>query len=293
MPTGTATVPELTAEQVQRILVQPLEDRSVFLNAGPRIFDTPGSPVRVPKLVGMTIAPTWIGENQAIPDTTEMNTDEVVLMPETMKSIKIISRFSNELARQSIIGFDAALRDRLVTDVSNVLDNALLSSTVTNGTQPLGLLNYVGTQQMTAVGVPSLDDLHDAIGMMFAANVDTTRVRWFMTSREFVGFRKLKDNGGRYQLQPDPTQAGGYTLLGIPVRVSNRIPQNGGLNTDASSIVLADFSTIAVARDLAPSVTVLSERYADFDQIGVRIVTRYDAAPLLPEAILVMRGVTA
>ena len=84
----------------------------------------------------MTVAPTWIGENQAIPDTTEMDTDEVVLMPETMKSIKIISRFSNELARQSIIGFDAALRDRLVTDVSNVLDNALLSSTVTDGTQP-------------------------------------------------------------------------------------------------------------------------------------------------------------
>ena len=291
MPTGTATVPELTAEQVQRILVQPLEDRSVFLNAGPRIFDTPGSPVRVPKLVGMTVDPTWIGENQAIPDTTEMDTDEVVLMPETMKSIKIISRFSNELARQSIIGFDAALRDRLVTDVANVMDNALLSSTVTDGTQPLGLLNYVGTQSMAAVGVPSLDDLHDAIGLMFAASVDTTRVRWFMTSREFVNFRKLKDTTNRYQLQPDPTQAGQYTLLGIPVRVTNRIPQNGGLNADESSIVLADFSTIAVARDLAPSVTVLSERYADFDQIGIRVVTRYDAAPLLPEAILVMRGV--
>jgi len=178
-----------------------------------------------------------------------------------------------------------------VTDVANVMDNALLSSTVTNGTQPLGLLNYVGTQSMAAVGVPSLDDLHDAIGLMFAASVDTTRVRWFMTSREFVNFRKLKDTTNRYQLQPDPTQAGQYTLLGIPVRVTNRIPQNGGLNADESSIVLADFSTIAVARDLAPSVTVLSERYADFDQIGIRVVTRYDAAPLLPEAILVMRGV--
>ena len=95
------------------------------------------------------------------------------------------------------------------------------------------------------------------------------------------------------KLRPLDARMKAHTLLGIPVRVSNRIPRNGGLNTDASSIVLADFSTIAVARDLAPSVTVLSERYADFDQIGIRVVTRYDAAPLLPEAVLVMRGVTA
>lgn len=296
MPTGTSTVPELTQEQVQRILVQPLEERSVFLRSAPRIFDSNGSPMRIPKLVGMTQAPTWVDENEAIPDTTEMDTTEVTLMPETMKSIKVISRFSNELARQSIIGFDAALRDRLVSDVADLLDNALLASDVTDGTQPVGLLNYAGTQSMAAVGVPTLDDLHDAIGLMFSANVEVSRLRWFMRSREFVNFRKLKDTTDRYQLQPDPTEAGQFRLLGIPVTVTNRIPLYDDPNTteveEYSSIVLADFSTIAVARDLAPSVTVLSERYADYDQIGIRVVTRYDAAPLLPEAVLVLRDVT-
>ena len=38
MPASTTTAPELTREQVQAILVQPLTAASVFLAAGPRIF---------------------------------------------------------------------------------------------------------------------------------------------------------------------------------------------------------------------------------------------------------------
>ena len=45
MPASAANQPELTKEQVQAILVQPLTAASVFLAAGPRIFDTNGSPV--------------------------------------------------------------------------------------------------------------------------------------------------------------------------------------------------------------------------------------------------------
>ena len=50
--------------------------------------------------------------------------DEVTLLPTTMKSVKVLTRFSNELARQSVIALDAALRNRLVTDVANVVDAA-------------------------------------------------------------------------------------------------------------------------------------------------------------------------
>ena len=56
------------------------------------------------------------------------------------------------------------------------------------------------------------------------------------------------------------------------------------------SVVLADFSQIAVARDLAPSVTILKERFADYDEQAIRVVTRYDAAPLNSEAIVVIRN---
>jgi HK97 family phage major capsid protein len=52
--------------------------------------------------------------------------------------------------------------------------------------------------------------------------------------------------------------------------------------------ILADISQVAVARDEAPSVTILSERYADYDQIGIRVVVRYDLGLLHPEAVIVL-----
>jgi len=59
--TTTASGGALTQEQVQKILVKPLEQASVFLSAGPRIFDvTAAGPVRIPTLVGVT-APSWHG----------------------------------------------------------------------------------------------------------------------------------------------------------------------------------------------------------------------------------------
>lgn len=60
MAVDTTTAPELTAEQVQRILVQPLEAASTFLAAGPRIFDSAG-PVRIPKMGGPITDPGWTG----------------------------------------------------------------------------------------------------------------------------------------------------------------------------------------------------------------------------------------
>lgn len=292
MAVSTLNSSALTQDQVQKVLVQPLEKKSVFLSAVPtsNVFNSNGSPVRIPKLPSPT-SPDWIAENELI---TEKNPQfaEITLLPSTMKSVKTITRFSNELARQSVVSLDQALRTRLVRDVAGTLDNALINGDGTNNT-PMGIVNYPGVQEVAALGVPTLDDLHDAVGLALGAEVDPESVlRWMMTSRDFVNLRKIKDTQQRYQLTPDPTAPGKYVLLGYPVTVTNRIAANGGVGTNESSIVLADFGQVAVARDLAPSVTVLSERYADYDQQALRVVTRYDAAPMNEDAVVVLRGVT-
>lgn len=291
MPTDTTTAPQLTTEEVQSILVGPLEHASVFLASGPRIFDTPGRPVRVPLLTA-GVDPDWIGESELITDK-DATFNEVTLLPETMKSVKVLTRFSNELARQSVVALDAALRDRLVRDVAAKIDHAFIAGDggTPAGTEPLGLVEWPGVQEITAVGAIVLDDLHDALGMLLAVGADPTRARWLVRPGTFTTLRKLKDGAQRYQLQPDPTQAGVYTLLGLPVVVTDRLPVDATPTPDETSVVLADFSTIAVARDLAPSVTLLSELYADYDQLAIRVVARYDVAPLLPEAVVVLRGV--
>ena len=290
MAVSTATAPELTQEQVQRILVQTLEAASVLLAAGPRIFDTDGSPVRIPKMGAAITDPGWTGENELIPERDE-TFDEVTSLPSTMKSVKVLTRFSNELARQSVIALDAALRDRLVRDVAAKLDTQLMGAGGDGITTPKGIFGYSGIQTSAVGGAITLDALLDAWGLALTANVDMSRLRWVMQPREFVKLRKVKDTQGRYQLQPDPTLDGLFRLFGAPVLVTPRVPDTTG-GTPTARIGLVDFSQVAVARDLAPSVKILDQTVGDWDQQAIRVVARYDAAPLNPQAIVALTGIT-
>lgn len=286
MAVSTATAPELTREQVAAILTGPLEQKSVFLAAGPRIFDTDGSPVRIPRSPGSVVEQLdWVGENELIPEV-DPTFDETALLPSTMESVKVITRYSNELARQSVVALDAALRDRLVTDVAAKIDGQLLSDTGDGVTTPRGLFAYEGVQTVPVDGPVDLDALMDGYGLALGANVDPAKLRLFIRPDTYMDLRKIKDNDGRYMLQPDAS-SGGIVVpaLGATVHLSTRIPEG--------SAALVDMGQVAVARDLAPTVKILTERYADFDQQAIRVVARYDAAPLNPDAVVTFTGITA
>ncbi|WP_044080339.1 phage major capsid protein [Mycobacterium canetti] len=365
----TATNPQLLADQVSSLLVQPLEAASVVLSSGPRIFDTSGV-LRIPKLTKSSTV-GFIGENELIPSDHDTTFDEVVLMPTDRKSIKVIERYSRELARQAVIGIDATLKNRLVKVVSDKLDLALLTgagqatneaqvitvtgdpftvsfrgvstadladtadaatveaaiqglstigagnatvagaaggpytvtfagalaatavdqfeatnatvATTTEGEAANGItgrINQPGVQAGT-LDVTDADSLLDAIALASAAEVMPNR--WFVNGTDFIALRKLKTNdtdSKQYLLESDVTSGPTYRLFGVPVTVTNKLKQG--------KAILADVSQVAVARDMAPSVTILSERYADYDQIGIRVVTRYDLGLLHSEAVIVL-----
>jgi HK97 family phage major capsid protein len=296
MAVSTASANELTREQVQKILLQPLEDASVVLSSGVRIFDTNGSPVRIPKM-GPATSPGWYDENELIGEVNP-TFDEVTLLPETMQSLKTITRYSNELARQSIVALDAALKARLVKDVADALDNAFISGEgdegdgSTPGTAPTGLLNMTGVTEVPFTDSVWLDVLHDAEGAALAADVDPARLRWMMRSETFTAIRKAKDGDGKYLLQPDATEAGKYVMLGHPVTVTNRIPIDATPTPDETTILLWDPSQVAVARDVMPSVKVLDQTFAQYDQQALRVVCRADIGALNAEAVIKITGVT-
>lgn len=282
MAVSTVTASELTQEQVAKILVQPLAEKSVFLSAGPRLFDTAG-PLRIP-MAGAAVDPDWTGENELITEK-DVDFDEMGLLPSTMKSLKVITRYSNELARQPVISLDQAIKDRLVNGVADKLDAQLLGATGDGITTPKGLFGYSGIQSLPVTAPLTLDDLLTAWGMALAANVNMSGLRWVLRPADFVALRKVKDSTDNYILNADPSADAVFRLFGAPVSVSSRVPDG--------SAGLVDFSQIAVARDLAPSVKILTERYADYDQQAIRVVARYDAAPMNPEAVVAITGITA
>jgi HK97 family phage major capsid protein len=291
LPSGYSTAAAgavLTAEQVESLLIEPLTARAVVLDASPRVFVADGVPLRIPKIDSLDLADPWRGENEQIGEADPVY-GELVLLPTALKSLKVIHRISSELARHAVTDITNVLSRALVHRVANAVDRAMLVGDGAGGTI-LGLANQSGVQVMPAVGAVGVDDLHDAVGRALGADAEPST--WFMNPRDLVTLRKTKTTDGHYLVHPDPTEAGRDRLLGIPVYPTTQLPTNGGAGTSESTIVLADMSQVAVGRDHDVSVTFLAERYADYDQVGIRVTARYDIGALNPEGIVVMQGVT-
>lgn len=274
MSNNTTNAKSLIQEQVSTMLVEPLEAASVVLAAGPTIFNS-SEPLRIPTLTdGFT--PTVVGENEVIPED-DAAFGEIKLMPNERKSIKTITRVSNELIRQAKQGVTSVLQQRLVKDVSSALDLMLLKGDGADG-GATGFLKQAGTQT-GVLDVANPDSLLDMLAQAAAAEV--TPNRWFLSGADYAALAKLKDQNGRYLLQQSTTLEGGMvrTLFDVPVTVTNKLEKGEG--------ALVDMKEVAVVRDIDPQVTILNERYAEYDQVGIRVVTRYDMGLLHPEGVIV------
>lgn len=283
LSTGNST--SLTAEQVATVLTQPLEKESRFLAAVPtgNIYDTPG-PLRLPSLPSSKADNlAFVAENEQIPEQ-DYQFGEVKLLPSTMDSVKVITRFSNELARQSVVSLDAALQARLVADVAARMDAQFLSDAGDGVNTPKGLFAWVGTQDVDVAGALSIEAVLQAQGLALATDVNPDGLAFFIRPEDYMAIRSEKATDGRYLVQPD-VQAGGLVspVLGAQVFVSSRVPEGRA--------ALVDMTKVVVARDVAPSVQLLTERYADYDQLALKTVTRMDAAPLAPSAVITFSGI--
>jgi HK97 family phage major capsid protein len=305
MSNTTSNTAELTAEQVQRILVQPLGQASTFLAAGPKIIDS-ANPVRIPKLGGMVdegtstpAAPGWVSETGDIP-VKDIKFADIQLMPSTMEALKVITKFSNQMARQSILALDAVMQAKVVGDVATVLDQQFWGYGGDGITQPRGILSYAGQTLDKANTALTLDDLIDAWGLALSAHVNMAGLRWVMRPETFTALRKVKETTGsnRSVLTPDPSADAVFRLLGSQVIVTDHLPlgpDSNDADSDANeqNVLLYDASQVVVARDLAPSVTILKELFQKTDEQGIKVVSRYDAAPLNDQAVIRIKNIAA
>ncbi|MCV7302637.1 phage major capsid protein [Mycobacterium barrassiae] len=273
----------LIQSQVASLLVQPLEQVSTFLAAGPVVLDS-SSPVRVPRIVnGVTAG--FVAEGAQISDG-DVAFDEVTLLPSTLKGLKVLVKLSNELIRTSVVGLEAVLRTRLVTDVANALDAALWDGAGTSNTIK-GILRQTGI----TTGVLDLTDPDSLIdGLAVAQGNKVTPTHWVMTAASFAAIRKIKVGAGdaRYVIDPNTIQNGtDLRLLGLPVIITDNIPNAAGTPTKAR-VALVDMSKVVVARDVNAEVKILDQTWGDYDSIGIRVVSRWDTALLQSKAVTLL-----
>ena len=272
MAQNTQSNYQLTQTQVSTMLLQPLEAASVFLAAGPTIFDTDGSPVRVPVAPGSEAdSLQWIGESELIP-ANDYEFSEISLLPSTMKSIKTLTRFSNELARQSIVSLDSVLQSRIVNDVAARFDQQFLGDQGDGITTPKGLFAQTASEDVDTTGALSIATVLEGLGVALANNVQTEGLTLFVRPENYMELRAESDADGHSFIQPDATKGLVSPVLGTKVVVSNRIP--------AGRAALADMKSLGVARDVFPQVTLLDQTFGDYDEQAIRVVSRADLGVL-------------
>ncbi|WP_418601573.1 phage major capsid protein [Mycolicibacterium sp. SCSIO 43805] len=277
----------LIQSQVANLLVQPLEQMSTFLAAGPVVLDS-SSPVRVPRVVnGVTAG--FVAEGAQITDG-DVAFDEVTLLPSTLKGLKVLVKLSNELIRTSVVGLEAVLQNRLVTDVAHALDAALWDGAGTSNTIK-GILRASGIATGT-LDLTDADSLIDGIATAQGNKVNPTH--WVMTSASFATLRKLKiaepgstsdQDFRQYLFDPTGIQGGtAFRLFGLPVIITDNIPNV----TAKARVALVDMSKVVVARDVDAEVKILDQTWGDYDSIGIRVVSRWDTALLQDEAVTLL-----
>lgn len=89
---------------------------------------------------------------------------------------------------------------------------------------------------------------------------------WVMSRKTRAFIRKLKDNDGKYLLNPDATAPWGYVLLGKPVFVSENMDE---MEAGKDAILYGDPSGLAVKESEALEIQVLYDQYATQHAVGV------------------------
>lgn len=277
MANDTITNATLTQDVVERLLINPLTQSSTYLNVGFPIFTSNGEPIKVPTLTSLG-TPGYIAQGSAIAEV-DATTSEIELLPSTVFSIKTITRVSNELLRQGVVNVEAAFSTKLVSDVTRVLDAAMWNGAGSAGA-PLGMVGFAGSTNAGTVAGTALasGDLFDVQEVAMDAYLDLPRLTWAMSPANFTRIRKMTDAYGGRVMQPSLAAGAPGTILGSGYVVSTHIPD--------TAILLFDRSQVAVGMDSRASITILDQTYADYDQVGIRVVARYDTAAMNPTAVV-------
>lgn len=145
-------------------------------------------------------------------------------------------------------------------------------TTGTGTGQPRGLLAASGgtaagktgtTGQTTTVIYDDLVDLEHSVDPEYRANA-----QFMMHDSSVKVLKKLKDSSGRPIWLPDYASVGGgfpATILGYRYQVNQDMPV---MSANAKSIAFGDFQYYLVRDVMGLMIVRLTERYADFGQVG-------------------------
>ena len=184
--------------------------------------------LRIPKQASSGTA-SWVTENPSTDPTA------------TIPTLSIIELGQNRLYRESALtqqminveelDLQAFVKEDIADTMTDSIEDAIFNGTGTN--QPTGLISGILSKNKITVntrGEITIDDLKKAKAKLKQKIVK--QAKWFMNAETYLLVDLLKDSMGRPLLQPNIAEGTGYTLLGLPVVLTDALktPSDTGAN---------------------------------------------------------------
>lgn len=170
-------------------------------------------------------------------------------------------KISRSLINNSKFDIIAFIIDEMAYKIAMFIEGELLNGTAD---KVEGLSTLTNKLQLASASAITTDDLIDLQAKV--KDVYQKDAIWIMSTATRTAIRSLKDEMGRYLLNPDITSEFGYKLLGKDVYVSDNMPEIGAGNT---VIYYGDMKGLATKFSEDINIQVLREKYADEHAVGV------------------------
>lgn len=269
-------------EDFKTQLFQKLRDRVQFRNYATIIKTNSGT-------VGMPVfdydgGAEWIEENGKFPE--ENFSDVFGKKTFTPHKLGRIFRVPIELIEDASFDIEAFLTDHFSTRFGEIEENAFINGDGVN--KPVGLLQIRDQMNQVEASGSNLTAISgdDFINAQYAVkNVYRGNGVWVLHRDALKAARLLKDKNGAYLWQPSLIAGEPATILGRPTIESEYMPTAAAGGVAA---VYGDLSYYWIVDRTNISIQRLTEKYAEYDQIGVKLRKRTDGAPTLGEAFSVI-----
>jgi HK97 family phage major capsid protein len=194
----------------------------------------------------------------------------------SLSSYKVghIVRVSEELLADSSVNIDQFIRQFAAEAIGTKLSAWFATGDGTNKPTGItvgatvGVTGATGSSGSYAILADELFDVVHSVKRPYRQNA-----AWLMNDATLKSIRKLKDSSNQYLFVPGLAAGEADTLLGAPVLTD---PNIDTVASNKVAMIYGDLSGYYVRQVGAPSIRILSERYADSGIVGVRVDQRVD-----------------
>ena len=275
---GGYLVPDVYEEK----LVEALKEHNILRAISttlPTVYD-----LRIPTVAGEGTA-QWVDESGCY-QASDVSFDEILL-----KAYKVGMKtlVSDELLEDSGIDLEAFLIEEIGNKIGEAEEKAFLTGD--GDGKPTGLITQASvgaTTERSGIIMPDdIIELEHSVKKQYRRNPSSC---FIMSNAAYQELKKVKTAHGRYIWNTHLREDGFDTLLDHRVYVSKYLDgDNPGIEAGSKPVLFGDFSYFWIGDRGKRIIRRLSERYADYGQVGYVASERVDAKLVLPEAIKVLK----